>query len=43
LLADLGIVQRIQLIAVNDEPETDRERILYDGDLIRIFPFVVGG
>ncbi len=43
LLDHLGIVGRVQLITVNDEPETDRARPLYDGDKVRIFPFVVGG
>jgi sulfur carrier protein ThiS len=43
LLEHLGIVRRVQLITVNDEPETDRARPLHDGDRVRIFPFVVGG
>ena len=43
LLAHLGLVERVQLIAVNDEPESDRGRVLHDGDVVRIFPVVVGG
>jgi sulfur carrier protein ThiS len=43
LLAHLGITGRVQLIAINDRPETDRARTLEDGDSVRIFPFVVGG
>ncbi len=43
LLAHLGIVQRVRLIAINDEPETDQNRRLQDGDRVRIFPVVVGG
>jgi molybdopterin converting factor small subunit len=43
LLDHLGIVRRVQLITINDEPETDRGRLLDEGDSVRIFPFVVGG
>lgn len=43
LLDHLGIVRRVQLMTVNDESETDRARVLHDGDRVRIFPFVVGG
>jgi len=43
LLDRLGIVRRVQLIAINDEPETDRARVLHEGDRVRVFPFVVGG
>jgi molybdopterin converting factor small subunit len=43
LLDHLGIVRRVQLMMINDEPETDRARVLHDGDQVRIFPFVVGG
>jgi len=43
LLDHLDIVRRVQLITVNGEPETDRARILHDGDRVHIFPFVVGG
>jgi len=39
----LGIVRRVQLITVNDLPETDFTRPLGEGDSVRIFPFVVGG
>jgi sulfur carrier protein ThiS len=43
LLDHLSIVQRVKLITINDEPETDREQMLHDGDIVRIFPVVVGG
>ncbi|MBN1661055.1 MAG: MoaD/ThiS family protein [Anaerolineae bacterium] len=47
LLDHLGISARAQarvhLVSVNDQPEPDRERVLLDGDQVRIFPFVVGG
>jgi sulfur carrier protein ThiS len=43
LLDHLGIVGRVQLITVNGEAETDRTRLLEDGDRVHIFPFVVGG
>lgn len=43
LLDRLGIVRRVQLIAINDQPETDRARVLREGDRVRVFPFVVGG
>ena len=43
LLDHLSIVQRVKLITINDQPETNREQILHDGDTVRIFPVVVGG
>ncbi len=43
LLDHLGIEGRVQLIAVNDEPDTDMGRALHNGDEVRIFPVVVGG
>jgi sulfur carrier protein ThiS len=43
LLAHLGITGRVQLITINEQPETDRLRVLSDGDDVRIFPVVVGG
>jgi sulfur carrier protein ThiS len=43
LLDQLSISGRVQLVSVNDEPEPDRDRILQQGDNVRIFPFVVGG
>lgn len=43
LLDHLGIVQRVKLVSVNDEPQSDQDRILQDGDRVRIFPVVVGG
>jgi molybdopterin converting factor small subunit len=33
----------VKLITINDEPQSDREQLLYDGDIVRIFPVVVGG
>jgi sulfur carrier protein ThiS len=43
LLTHLDIDQRVKLIAVNGDPESDRARVLNDGDAVRIFPVVVGG
>jgi len=38
---------RVQLVAVNGQSYPDRDgdddRVLQDGDQVRIFPFVVGG
>jgi molybdopterin converting factor small subunit len=43
LLDHLGIAGRIKLITINGRAESDRERILHDGDAVHIFPVVVGG
>jgi sulfur carrier protein ThiS len=43
LLEQLGAEGRVQLVSVNNEPEPDRERVLRDGDRVRVFPFGVGG
>ena len=43
LIAHLGITRRVKLITVNGERETDKDRILCEGDGVRIFPVVVGG
>ena len=43
LLAHLDIHRPVKLIVVNGERETDRDRILCDGDTVRIYPVVVGG
>lgn len=43
LLAHLGVVERVKLISINGQRETDLDRILHAGDQIRIFPIVVGG
>jgi sulfur carrier protein ThiS len=43
LLAHLGITGRVKLVTINGQTETDRTRILTDGDQVRIFPVVVGG
>jgi molybdopterin converting factor small subunit len=43
LVDQLGIVRRVKLITVNNQPEADLTRPLGEGDSVRIFPFVVGG
>jgi molybdopterin converting factor small subunit len=43
LITYLGITRRVKLITVNGERETDRDRVLREGDSVRIFPVVVGG
>jgi len=43
LLDRLQISGRVQLVSVNGDPEPDRQRVLEEGDSVRIFPFVVGG
>jgi sulfur carrier protein ThiS len=43
LLDGLGIDRRVRLIVVNDEPEPNRERVLRDGDRVKVFPVVMGG
>lgn len=43
LLNHLGIQRRVKLISVNGERESDRDRVLCDGDSLRVFPIVVGG
>ena len=43
LIAHLGTVKRVKLITVNGEHVTEWERILCDGDAVRVFPIVVGG
>jgi molybdopterin converting factor small subunit len=43
LLAHLGIAERVKLVSINNKPETDRQRVLHDGDAVQIFPPVVGG
>jgi molybdopterin converting factor small subunit len=43
LLAHLSVAERVKLISINNEPETDRQRALRDGDAVQIFPPVVGG
>jgi sulfur carrier protein ThiS len=43
LVEQLGIVRRIKILTINGERETDRYRLLQEGDSVRIFPFVVGG
>jgi sulfur carrier protein ThiS len=43
LLTHLGITGRVKLVTINGQTETDRTRILTDGDQVRIFPVVVGG
>jgi sulfur carrier protein ThiS len=43
LLRELGIDGRVGMVTVNEEPEPDRQRVLHEGDEVRVFPFVVGG
>jgi molybdopterin converting factor small subunit len=43
LLAHLGIDEHIKLLSVNSQRETDWDRVLHDGDVVHIFPIVVGG
>jgi sulfur carrier protein ThiS len=43
LLADLGIDEHVKLLSINSVRETNWERTLHDGDLVRVFPIVVGG
>jgi sulfur carrier protein ThiS len=43
LIAHLGITRRVKLITVNGERETHKDRVLSEGDRVRIFPVVVGG
>ena len=43
LLDHLGVTGPVKLIDVNGTRETDRARLLREGDTVRIFPFVVGG
>jgi sulfur carrier protein ThiS len=43
LVEQLAIHRRVKLFAVNDEHEKDFDRVLRDGDSVRIYPFVVGG
>ena len=43
LLDHLDIGGSIKLLDVNGKRETDRERVLCDGDTVRVFPMVVGG
>ena len=43
LIEQLAIHRRVKLFAVNDEHEKNLDRVLCDGDSIRVYPFVVGG
>jgi sulfur carrier protein ThiS len=43
LLDHLAIERRVKLISINGCKVDDREWILSAGDLVRIFPMVVGG
>ena len=43
LVEQLAIHRRVKLFAVNSEQEKDINRVLCDGDSVRVFPFVVGG
>jgi len=43
LVDQLAIHKRVKLFAVNGEHEKDLDRVLCDGDSVRVYPFVVGG
>jgi sulfur carrier protein ThiS len=43
LLARLGVDEHVKLLSINGLRETDWGRTLRDGDVVRIFPVVVGG
>ncbi len=43
LLTVLGIHDRVKLVTVNGERETDPRRCLAEGDMVYVFPPVVGG
>ena len=43
VLTALGISEPIKLITVNDRRESNPERVLADGDVVHLFPPVVGG
>lgn len=43
LMNQLAIHRRVKLFAVNGEHESNLDRILDDGDSVRVYPFVVGG
>jgi sulfur carrier protein ThiS len=43
LMEQLAIHRRVKLFAVNDEQEKNLDRVLCDGDSVRVYPFVVGG
>jgi molybdopterin converting factor small subunit len=43
LLHRMGIDGHIKLLSINSQRETDWERVLHEGDMVRVFPIVVGG
>jgi sulfur carrier protein ThiS len=43
LIEQLGITRRVRLVAVNGVQESDRQRVLQDGDYVKLFPTMVGG
>jgi len=43
LIAHLGIERRVRLIVVNGAQEANRQRLLQDGDQVKLFPSMVGG
>jgi sulfur carrier protein ThiS len=43
LLERLGITHPVKLVTVNATPETHLDRVLVDGDIVLVFPPVVGG
>lgn len=43
LIEHLGITRRVRLVIVNGAQEKDRARRLQDGDIVKLFPTMVGG
>jgi sulfur carrier protein ThiS len=43
LIEQLGITRRVRLVAVNGVQESYRQRVLQDGDYVKLFPTMVGG
>lgn len=43
LVAHLDITHRVRLVVVNGVQVEDRQRLLQDGDQVKLFPTMVGG
>lgn len=43
LVAQLGIDRRVRLVVVNGVHDQNHQRLLEDGDQIKLFPTMVGG
>lgn len=43
LIEHLGITRRVRLVMVNGAQEKSLERRLRDGDIVKLFPTMVGG